>query len=215
MRIDTGSRTLLHRCLAERQAGDWRTFIKSHGGKIRGAVYRAALRGGMPLSSPDLDEMVQDLYCRLLGIPRRELAGRTEHELWQYVHRVAHSLVVDRRRQLGARKRKLSQKSGAMDPSHLPSPKPGPEERLLRKERRKVFLERCFEVVSCDRMGLELKALAMALLDGWSSRDIACHLEGGLSAGRVDRLVHLLRRHLKKDGIQMPRRYCHSVLAPA
>ncbi len=212
---DIGPRTLLLRCLASQRPGDWQMFIDRHGGEIRRTVHQAAVRGGLPLASPDLDEMVQDLYCRLLSLRRRSFVGRSEHELWQYVHCVARSLVVDRHRLLSARKRRPIERSGSVDPSRVPSPKPDPEQRLLKKERRKLFFERCFEVVSCERMGLELKALGMALLDGWSSRDISRELEGGLSAGRVDRLVHLLRRRLKRDGIQMPRRYCLSVPAPA
>ncbi len=208
-------RLLLQRCLASREAGDWQTFIDRHGGEVRRAVYQAAVRAYLPVTSQDLDEMVQDLYCRLLSIRRQSYAGRTENELWHYVHRVAHSLVVDRHRLQGARKRQPRPRSGAADPSSVPSPRLDPEQRLLKKERRKLFFERCYEVVCCDRMGLELKALALALLEGWSSRDIARELRGGLSAGRVDRLVYRLRRLLARDGIRMPRRYCLSVPAPA
>ncbi len=216
---------LLRRCLAGRHAGDWQEFIDRHDGEVRRTVSQAAIRCGLSLAGPDLDEMVQDFYCRLLavrgqrsagggqtdGVPGggqvREFRGRTQKELWRYVIRVAHSLVVDRLRLLGAGKRIPRGKTGSADPSRLRSPKLDPEERLLKKERRGVFFKRCLEVVSCDRISLELRALRMALLDGWSSSEIAHELKGGLSAGRVDRLVCLLRRRLRQDGIRMPRRY--------
>ncbi|MCP4203646.1 MAG: sigma-70 family RNA polymerase sigma factor [bacterium] len=208
---DIDPANLLERCLAGRRTGDWQELIKRHGAEVRRTVRRAAARHGLPLTGPDLDEMVQDLYCRLLAVRRRSFRGRSEYELWRYVMCVAQSLVVDRQRLQGARKRRHSMSPSPADPSRLPSPKLDPEERLLKKERRKVFYRRCFEVVRC---GLELRALKMALLEGWSSRDVARELRGGLSADRVDRLVYLLRRHLAREGIRMPRRYCSPAVAP-
>ncbi len=209
---------LLRRCLAGRRAGDWQEFIDRHGREVRRNVSQAASRCGLPLAGQDLDELVQDFYCRLLAVsspgqegnPGEEQAnvfrGRTEKELWRYVIRIAHSLVVDRLRQMGASKRRPRGKARFTDTSRLRSSKLDPEERLLKKERHRVFFKRCLEVVRCDRVGLELQALAMALLEGWSSREIAHELQGALSAARVDRLVYLLRRRLRRDGIRMPRR---------
>ncbi len=220
---------LLRRCFAGRRAGDWQEFIDRHGGEVRRTVLRAAIRCGLPLEDQDFDELVQDFYCRLFSARRKKSSrgkrgtgprggglkegfrGCTEEELWRYVIRVAHSLVVDRLRLLGASKRTPRDKIRSLDTSRLRSPKLDPEEQLLKKERRKVFFERCLEVVSCDRVGLELRALAMALLEGWSSREIADQLKEGLSAERVDKLVSLLRQRLGQDGIRLPRRYCVSV----
>ncbi len=197
---------LLRRCLAGRRTGDWHEFIDRHGREVRRTILHTANRLRLPLADPDLDEMVQDFYCRLLSVRGREFGGRTEDELWRYVIRVAQSLVIDRLRQQGARKRNPRVRSRSADPARLRSSKLDPEQRLLKKERRQEFFKRCFEVVCCDRVGLELQALTMALLDGWSSREIAGELKGALSSARVDRLVSLLRRRLLKDGIRMPRR---------
>ena len=197
---------LLRRCLAGRRTVDWNELIDRHGREIRRAIRQTAHRLRLTLEKPDLDEMVQDFYCRLLTVRNRRFSGRTEEELRRYVLRVAQSLVIDRLRQQGARKRSPRCRSGAADPARLCTSKLDPEQRLLRKERREEFFRRCFEVVRCDRVGLELRALAMALLDGWSSREIASELQGALSSARVDRLVCLLRSRLLKDGIRMPRR---------
>ncbi len=202
---------LLRRCLTGRNAGDWQELVDRHGHDVRLAVQQAASRCGMSLAGPDLDEMVQDLYCRLLSVRDRGVRGGSAHELWKYLLCVANSLVVDRMRQQNARKRRPSGAGRRVDPSRLRSPILDPEEELIKKERRKVFFKRCLEVVRCDRVALELRALTMALLDGWSSREIAQELKGGLSADRVDKLVYLLRCSFRRDGIRMPRRYCASL----
>ncbi len=198
---------LLRRCLARRRTGDWQEFIDRHGREVRRTVLQQAIRCGLSPAGPDLDEMVQDFYCRLLAARGPRFSGRTEDELWRYVIRVAQSLAVDRRRQGAARKRRPDSRGRSVDPARLRAPKLDPEQRLLKKERRRVFFRRCFEVVHCDRIHLELKALALALLEGWSSREIAGELEGALSSSRIDRLVSLLRRRLLEDGIQIPRRF--------
>lgn len=205
---------LLRRCLAGCQAEDWRALVDRYGREVRRALRLAANRCGLPLTEPDLDEIVQDFYCRLLTAQGRGFGGRTEEELWCYMTRVAQSLVVDRQRQLAAHKRGPGAHRATADLARLPSPKPDPEQRLLKKERRGVFFKRCFEVVRCDRVSLELRALTLALLEGWSSREIADELRGRLSADRVDKLVWLLRRRLSRDGIRMPRRYCVPICVP-
>ena len=96
---------LLRRCLAGRRTVDWREFIDHHGRDVRRTIQQAANRLRLPLEQPDLDEMVQDFYCRLLAIRGRRFSGQTKEELWQYVIRVAQSLVIDRLRLQGARKR--------------------------------------------------------------------------------------------------------------
>ena len=204
---------LLRRCLDGRRAGDWQQLVDRHDGEVRQTLWQAANRCGLPLAGPDLDELVQDFYCRLLSVRGPKFSGRTDRELWRYMMRVAQSLVVDRMRRLAASKRRPSTRSRSADPARLSSSRLDPEQRLLKKERRRAFLEHCFEVVRCDRVGLELRALSLALLEGWSSREIADELQGRLSASRVDKLVSLLRRRLLRNGIRMPRRYCVPVAA--
>ena len=197
---------LFDHCMSETGgSGHWRRFIDRHGGQVRSVVRLTARRCKLPLSPPDLDELVQELYCRLWSARGRGFRGRSEAQLWSFLSRVAHNLVVDRQRSLGARKRRP--REGVEPTSRLLSPKADPEERLLNRERRLRFLELCREIARGDRAKVELRALSMACLEGWTSREIAGRL-GRLSAGQVDVLVHRLRRHLAKEGIRLPRRYC-------
>ena len=174
-----------------------------------------ARRYGLRLLEADFDELVQELYYRLLTSRRRHFGGRTEDELWRYLGHVSRSLIVDHQRSKATTKRRSETDSDCQQVAEqgLESSNPTPEEQLLDKERRTVFFRRCIEVVRGDRVLLELQALGLALLEGWPSRDIADRLQGGLSAGQVDCLVHRLRRHLAKEGIEVPRRHCVSVSA--
>ncbi len=172
------------------------------------------MRCGLPLLEPDLDEMVQELYCRLLAVRRKRFRGRAERELWGYLNRAIHSLVVDRKRALTTQKRAPDRRRLAVG-SPRPQRRLDPEEQLLGKERRKLFFQRCLEIARCDRVVIELRALKMALLDGWTSHEVAHRLKGGLDARQIDILVYRLRRHLAKDGIRLPRRPRAVALAPA
>ena len=204
---------LFRRCLASGKSDDWRAFVDRYGWQIRNIVRLKALRCGLRLDEPDQQEMVQELYCRLLALPDWRFHGRTDAELWSFLSQVCRNLAVDFWRSWTAHKRLAVEK---LPPENLrlPSQVAGPEERLLGKERRKHFLERCLEIVRCDRMVMELRVLRMAFLEGWTSREIARHFHDGLSAEQVDALVYRFRRHLAKDGIQVPRRRCQAVAAP-
>ena len=203
---------LFRRCLAGAGGDAWRDFIDRYGWQVRNLVRLKTLRCGLRLAAPDLEEMVQELYCRLLVSRGRRFRGQTDYELWSFLGRVCHNLTVDRQRSMAAQKRRPNSRR-TPDTSRLPSPALDPEERLLGRERRRHFFERCLEIVRCDRVVLELRVLRMAFLEGWTSREIARRLEGRLSAGQVDALVHRLRRHLAKDGIELPRRSCVAIPA--
>lgn len=195
---------LFNRCLAGRDGGDWQHFVDRYDWQVRSTLRLTAMRCGLPLVGPDLDEMAQELYCRLLAVRCEKFRGRTEKELWKYLGQAIYSLVVDRQRALATQKRQPNHRRLAEAPGLRR--RLDPEEQLLGKERRKLFFQRCLEIARCDRVVIELRALKMALLEGWSSDEIARRLEGGLDARQVDTLVHRLRRHLAKDGIRLPRR---------
>lgn len=203
---------LFGRCLACHGGEHWQEFIDRYGRRVRRTVRLAGLRSRSRLTAADLDEIVQDLYCRLLSFGPRSFDGRSEAELWAFLSCVARNLIVDRKRASAARKRR-PRASDPKSPSQLVASKPDPEEQLLGKESRRLFFEHCLQVARYDRVLLELRALRMAYLEGWSSREIARHLEH-LSVGQVDALVLRLRRHLAKQGICLPRRNCAPVPVP-
>lgn len=203
---------LFQRCVTRHGSDDWREFLRRYDRRIRRTVSRAFRRRGLRLPEQDREELVQELYCRLLAIGRRGFRGRSELQFWTYLGLVARSLAVDHQRALGAGKRRmivygLDRPGGETAPwiDDRASAEASPEERYLESERRRVFLARCRQIARRDRP-LELRVLRMALLEGWSSREIARRLEGSVTASQVDNLVHRLRARLAEDGIRMPRR---------
>ena len=205
---------LFNRCLARRDGGDWQEFVDRYDGQVRSTVRLTAMRCGVPLVGADLEEMVQELYCRLLAARSGGFRGRDEKQLVKYLNQAIYNLIVDRRRAHYTQKRR-SMRQRFAGTSDVPEPRADPEEQLLGKERRKLFFQRCLEIARCDRVVVELRALKMALLEGWSSREIARRLEGGLDARQIDNLVQRLRRHLAKDGISLPRRPRVAAAVPA
>ncbi len=197
---------LFRRCIALRDGDEWREFVRRCERGIRRAVWRAFQRGGVELSEPDLEELVQDLYCRLLTV--RGFRGRTELELWAYLTRVAKNLAIDHHRATQAGKRRTAQVSTTLRGApyeRFVSLDASPEDRCLEDERWRVFLRRC-AAISPRRRRAIVRALWMALQEGWSSREIAVRLNGRLSASQIDSLIWRFSRRLLAEGLQVPRR---------
>ncbi len=211
---------LFRRCLADERCEDeWHVFVERFGWQVRNVARLGALRLGLTLEESDLEEIVQELYCRLLAPRGLRFHGRTDSELWSFLGSVCRNLTVDRMRSFATQKRLSWEKQLPLEnrspaTARLRSPILDPEERLLGRERRRRFFEHCLEIARCDRVMLELRVLRLAVLEGWTSREIARHLHHRLSAGQVDLLVHRLRRHLAKDGIALPRRCGLASAAP-
>ncbi|MEM7582171.1 MAG: hypothetical protein AAF560_02235 [Acidobacteriota bacterium] len=205
---------LFRRCLARQCSEDWHEFVDRYGPRVRRIVSTALRQGGVEPCKPDLDELVQELYFRLLTKRRFRFEARSDEELWGFMGRVAFNLVIDQQRARSAKKRQPSRYSPAANPRSTGLVGTSdPEWRLLGKERREIFLRKCLEVTRCDRVVVELQVLAMALLEGWSSHEITTQIEG-FTARQVDCLVHRFRRHLAKEGIRLPRRVGLTAAAP-
>lgn len=197
---------LFRRCVTRRGSEEWREFVQRCGRGVRRTVWRAFRGRGVELAADELDELVQDLYCRLLNI--RRFRGKSELELWAYLHRVAHSLAIDHRRAARAGKRRIQLVSATTPDAlyeHFVSVDASPEERCLESERWRVFLSRCAPAIPGKRRAI-LYALRMALFEGWTSREIASRLDGALTAGQIDGLICRLTRRLIEEGLEVPRR---------
>lgn len=227
----TSACDLFHRCIDRRGGEEWYEFHRRYHPHVKKAVRQALVQGGFAVPEPDLEEIVQDLYCRLLA-SGRPFRGRSETELWCYLGRIARNLALDRRRAARARKRWLE--AAALDPGspgcgatgfrplgrtpreraeELVSSEPSPEERCVLNDCRRIFVARCREVVRGERAR---KILRLAILEGWSSREIARRL-GGMTPNQVDVLLCRLKKRLAKEGIRLPRRRggCKSPSPPA
>ena len=197
------------------EAGGWEQFVTRYDRPLGVAVRRALVRFGLPPRREQIEDTVQEVWCRLLEAGPRPVAfyGRSERESAAYLGRVARSVVVDQLRNRRAAKRGGDwQQVGAADADDDPAervadPSPTPEQRLLTGERRRLFLDRCRRAAGGGAIGRRnLWILERSLLDAWSSREIAAAAGGTLRASTVDTLIYRMRGRLATAGVHLPRR---------
>lgn len=206
---------LLRRCAAGGDEAAWREFFDQFGAALAAGVRRVARQAGLPGDPASREELLQDVYCRLLenkGRVLRECRGQTAPAVAAYLRRVAESAAVDRLRLLTAVKRGRHLQVRLRDADRVRwrasfiAETPGPEARLLARERRRRAFARCRKLVGGRTPGRDLSVLFLAYCRGLDSREIARRLGGGLTAARVDSLMHRMRRRLARGGIRIPRR---------
>lgn len=201
------------------RAASWDRIARRHGPLLRSMAAEVLRAIGQRPDPCEVDDLVQEVFCRLLEAggafdpaaadPRRQRA---------YLRRVTRSVAVDRRRAAAAEKRggRLRQVSVSAPPDDegraeewppLPDPAPGPEQTLLSRERWRLFLRRCRRAAGCTvHPGREAQAVALALVGGWTSRELAAASRDGLSPATIDSMICRLRRRLAAGGLTLPRR---------
>lgn len=210
-----GAAELLRRCATGSDPRVWEEFVRRFGVRLEGGVRRALRRVGALPRGDELDDYVQDVYCRLLENGARSLRlcrGGEEGSVGAYLGRVAETVVIDRLRASAALKRGRDRL--VSPPAHVePDPvervqdrAPSPEERLLARERRLLFLVRCRRAAGPRHPRRDFHVLRLAFLEGLSSREICRRMGRGLTPASVDSLVHRARRRLESDGVSVPRR---------
>ena len=205
------ARVLFCRCLRQQKDHLWSEFLDRFGTYLQGVVLQAARRRLPYFAKADLEGLVQDVYCRLLRQPPSKFDHKSDPEFWSYVSRTAIHLVIDRQRAFLRQRQELAE---PRTPSALSwanpkdrQPEDTPEDRLLHQDRYRRLLHLASEVVRPGHQRVEVEALRLALLEGYSSREIACASRGHLRPQRVDRLVYRFRCHLHGLGLgPLPRR---------
>jgi DNA-directed RNA polymerase specialized sigma24 family protein len=191
----------------------WDGLVRRHGARLKAVVRRALRRRRHPATDELVEDLVQEVWCRVFERCRHRLvglaAGAEGHLTFSYLAQMARNVAVDRVRAERAAKRgggwlrrdAAGEEGDAI--ALVPDPAPGPEQRLLARERRRRFRQRCRPYVSRRRTGRDLAIVERALIDGWSSRQILRALDGRLSESSVDTLVHRVRRGLASEGIEV------------
>jgi RNA polymerase sigma factor (sigma-70 family) len=161
-----------------------------------------------------VEEVVQEVYCRLLDGGGRRLSAchaESEGQAVSYLARVVERVVIDQVRKRLAAKRGAGQTVASAGPQakrlleRKEDPAGTPEDRLLAAERRRLVLAHWRDIGSQPQGRRNLRILRLALIEGWSSREIARTL-GKLAPSSVDSVVHRLRRRLSEEGVALPRR---------
>ncbi len=212
-KVPVSSADLFRTCSSGNCDGAWREFVERFHGRLVTAVRRALLRLGVPGANDErVEDLVQEVYCRLLGggRSRRYFRGESEAQLMTYLQRVAASVVVDARRVALAEKRWGGQRVAWVEWKLAPPvgilAAGGPEDRLLADERRRAFLALCRQALGRRATSTTVRIARLALLEGWSSREIALGLAGRMGIAGIDSVIYRLRRNLARRGIELPRR---------
>lgn len=197
----------------------WEELVRRYGRLLTLCVCRVLRASGVH-PAPDLvEEMVQEAYLRLLTRGERRLEqcrAEGEKQVVVYLARVAERVALDELRATSARKRGYgvlvplgSREAGpaaaAVDPGETP------DVLALRGEIRRLLLRVCRSLPErADTRGerrRNLRILRLALIEGWSSREIVRAEGGRLAASTVDTVVHRARRLLlAQHGYELPGR---------
>ena len=202
-------------CAADRGPKVWSKFIERFGTRLTMGVRRAFRRSGISPSPEDIEDLLQEVYCKLLdrgGKVLRNCRGGHGNEVNAYLGRVAESVVLDHLRASAAEKRGkdlVIQQRPEQDYeiSDLAADRgPSPEERILNREMRNLVLSRCRKKSSGTSATKDLWMFYLAFLEGWTSREISKYFRSALTPGSVDCALHRLRKRLAVQGLQLPRR---------
>ena len=193
---------------AESGAAGWEEIIIRHRARLRCRVRRTLQRAGVRPRADQVEELTQDVYCRLLARGARRLAacrGESESEIGAYLGKAAERVVFDQLRAARALKRggRCVCEAAADDAEQVIDPAGSPEERLLAAERRQQLLARCGALAGLRFTRRGARVLELALLCGWSGADIAGALGEATPRG-VEQLLRELRRRLRGAGRRSP-----------
>jgi RNA polymerase sigma factor (sigma-70 family) len=196
---------------------DWSAVVRRHDARLRGRVRRTLNRLGLRAQLELVDEIVQDVYCRLLegGEHRLRQGGSgSDTSLLAYLGTIAERTVLDQVRTASALKRtglstvrlgRLSRRARRAV-ERIADPGPTPEQTAMRSEGRRQLLDRCREMRGLGPGRRNAWVMRLAVLEGYSSREIAAAAGGRVSPHTIDMLVHRLRRRLARSGFALTRR---------
>ena len=216
MEQESYCRALIRRCAETGSEESWREFVGRFKRPIERGILRALRASSQNLRGYEREDLTQDVFCRLLDHGRRRLRwcrGRTEDQIASYLCRVAETVTIDHlRAQAALKRRSWIFAAGAPatvpgDPiDRLEDPAPGPEQRAIHRELGQALEGHCRNAVSSATGQRDLEIFRLAIVEGWSSREIAERVGDGLSASGVDSVICRLRRRLQRQGLNVPRR---------
>jgi DNA-directed RNA polymerase specialized sigma24 family protein len=202
---------LLHRCAPGANADEgheaaWRLFIRRYGRHLARAIRRTLRECGESCGRDVVEELRQEVYCRLLerdGQRLRNFRGSSDTAtVHAYLGAIARSVVVDDLRRRSALKRGGGLQRCAIARSAFEfapdaaRPTPCPEQRAIAREGLRALIGNYAAETDTSQLRRSLQVLRWALVEGWSSREIAAALPGRLTPGSVDSMLYRLRRRL-------------------
>jgi len=198
-----------------------RDEVARYDGRLAVRARQALRESGYCQAKDHIQDVVQEVYCRLLDGGGRRLTAcwaAGEGQVVSYLGRVVERVVLDQGRRDRAVKRGGGRRGWFACAEawclafHQTDARGNPEDRLLAAERYRLLLQTWRDLSRQAAGRRNLRILELALIEGRSSREIAGIL-GELSPSGVDTVIYRLRRHLSATlGVALPRR--SPVLAP-
>jgi len=201
----------------------WTELVRRFGGRIASRVRRALDRFGGPSGDDVVEELVQEVYCRLLerhGPALEDCRSANARQFLAYLYRVADSAVVDRLRQAWAAKRghhrvvSLSARRAVEAADRHLDPGDSPEAVVLASDGYRRLVGRLRRLAAGSRGGRNLGILLLAAVGGWTSREIARALPGRLAVSSVDSALHRLKGRLRRDCSELAPAWAVSAASP-
>ena len=179
--------------------------VHHHDNRVRNRIQSMLCRFGLPDHPELVDEIVQEVYYRVLSRGRGRLGRRTETQLIAYLGLAAERAVIDYIRSTNAEKRRGARvfrvgQSICHRMDEIPDPRGTPEDALLWDEQQSLFLGYCAALPARRQGHPKAWVMRLAVLEGWSSREISHAAGGKISPSGVDCLVHRVRQRLARDG---------------
>jgi len=182
----------------------WDEFARGHGHELMRCVAAAMRRIGWRAEPCEVDELVQEIYCRLLvsRLPI-DIGDWTQRQLWAFLQRVVRNVIVDEVRTRCAKKRggaehngdvRQQNAGGTLGECHAPGPTP--EERLLVREGARELRRRVHELGGVEHGARNLRILELAAVEGCTAAEISRRLAGALTASSIHTVLHRLRHQL-------------------
>lgn len=187
----------------------WIELVETLRPRIRGTIETLFLRVGRFPTREVVDDLEQEVYCRLLERDRailRQFRGSSPGEAGQYIRRISASVTFDFFAAESAKKRTPpASQSPARPGEPWASPPvcrlPLPEQVLLESEAVEALWNACREILAGQENPPErLEVLRRVWYHGSTSREVAEASRGSWSPSKVSSLVARTRRRLRANG---------------
>ncbi|HEY4592235.1 MAG TPA: hypothetical protein VIJ61_07495 [Thermoanaerobaculia bacterium] len=186
----------------------WEELVGRYGHHLHGQVRWSLYRAGLSPEPDQVEDRVQEVYCRLLlggTLLLRQFRRWSELQVVRYLRRTVRRVVCDEKRAARAVKRgagfeiALAGRLAGLA-NRVVDSRGTPEELAILAEARRVLLARCRMVAAAamcpDDRQRNLRVLRWAFVEGWSSQEIVRAEGGRMAISSVDTLVHRARRRL-------------------
>lgn len=207
------ARDLIDQCASAPEALAWGSFVERYGPAIEAGVRRALRRSGdAGADAAELQDLVQECYCRLLEGDRRRLTSlraSADGEVRTWLARFAERSARDRLKWLRAFKRSGPGNGALAAPGRvgrLSASTRSPERVAMDRQALRRFARHCRRLSSSERDAAILRLVYFA---GLTSREVSELSRGSLSPSSVDSVVYRFRRRLVQRGLPVPLRPSH------